>query len=112
MGAAFPNPFAKKKIAQHERFEVNLPAGLVLLPRDVVVEGMILNVSEGGCLFRPYQTHLLNRTGDRAAIMVRGHRLEGRIMNTIPKGYGVAFERLVDVTFFLRLAQAAGRAAV
>ena len=110
MGAALPNPLAKRKTAQHERFEVNLPAGLMLLPREVVVDGMILNVSEGGCLFRPYQSYLLNRTGDRCALVVRGHRLEGRIMNTIPKGYGVAFERFVDVAFFLRLAQTQSRA--
>jgi hypothetical protein len=53
-------------------------------------------------LFRPFQSLLLNRTGDKVMVGVRGHKLTGRVMNTIPKGYGIAFERLVDVNFFLR----------
>lgn len=107
MGLAIPNPFKKRQVAQHERHDVRIKAGLILLPREIAVEGLILNVSEGGCLFRPYQNFLLNRSGDRIALAVGGHRLNGRIMNTIPKGYGVAFERLVDVNFFLRLPSAA-----
>jgi hypothetical protein len=102
MGLALPRLFAKKRVAEHERHDVHLEAGLILLPREIVVQGLILNVSEGGCLFRPLQNYLLNRTGDRVALAVRGHKLEGRIMNTIPRGYGIAFAQLVDVNFFLR----------
>jgi hypothetical protein len=99
---ALPKLFAKRKVAEHQRHTVNMPAGLILLPKEVTVDGIILNVSEGGCLFRPFQTLLLNRAGDKVMVAVRGHKLTGRIMNTIPKGYGIAFERLVDVNFFLR----------
>lgn len=94
--------FVKAKTAEHTRHHVELPAALILLPREVELAGVIHNVSEGGCLFRPYQSYLLDRAGEHVQLAVRGHRLPGRIMNTNPRGYGVAFERFVDVRFFLR----------
>lgn len=94
--------FVKAKTAEHTRHDVELPASIILLPREVELEGLIQNVSEGGCLFRPYQSFLLDRTGELVQLAVRGHRLPGRIMSTNPRGYGVAFERFVDVRFFLR----------
>lgn len=102
MGAFALPRLSQKRVAEHARHDVRLKGGLVLLPKEVTVDGLILNVSEGGCLFRPLQTHLLNRTGDHVMLAFRGHRLAGRIMSTNQRGYGVAFERLVDVNWFLR----------
>lgn len=89
-----------QETAQHQRFTINLRGQLVLMPREIEVEGMILNVSEGGCLFRPFQSHLINRTGDMIMVGVNGRRLPGRIMNTIPVGYGIAFPELVNLGIF------------
>jgi hypothetical protein len=100
MGKLLTNPFRPKRVAEHKRYDVRLIGGLVLLPRDIEVEGMILNVSEGGCLFRPFQNFLMNRTGDMVQVAFEGHRVEGRVMNTIERGYGVAFKDLVDIRIF------------
>jgi PilZ domain len=100
MGMAALNPFRRNKVAEHKRYDVRMKGGLVLLPRDIEVAGMILNVSEGGCLFRPFQSYLMNRTGDMVLLACEGHRFEGRVMNTIERGYGVAFKDLVDLSAF------------
>ncbi|MBU6405781.1 MAG: PilZ domain-containing protein [Alphaproteobacteria bacterium] len=100
MGIVLPNPFRPKRVAEHRRYDVRLTAGLVLLPRDIEVEGMILNVSEGGCLFRPFQHYLMNRSGDMVQVAFAGNRVEGRVMNTIERGYGIAFKDLVDISIF------------
>lgn len=100
---SFPKLFrAKKKpnAPQHRRRDVRIDAGLVLLPREIVVTGVILNVSEGGCLFRPFLGHLINRTGDPVMVEVAGLRILGRVMNTIERGYGVAFDELIDPAMF------------
>ncbi len=94
------NPLRRKVVAEHKRYDVRLKGGLVLLPRDIEVAGLILNVSEGGCLFRPFQNYLLNRDGDMVLLAIDGQRFEGRVMNTIERGYGVAFKDLVDLSAF------------
>lgn len=110
MGKFALNPFRRKVVAEHRRYDVRLEGALVLLPRDIEVEGMILNVSEGGCLFRPFQTFLMNRTGDMVMVSCAGQKFEGRVMNTIERGYGVAFKDLVDLSAFgIRENQAAAK---
>jgi hypothetical protein len=42
----------------------------------------------------------MNRTGDMVQVAFEGHRVEGRVMNTIDRGYGVAFKDLVDIRIF------------
>ncbi|MFZ4071793.1 MAG: PilZ domain-containing protein [Caulobacterales bacterium] len=99
----FTNPFTPKKsqtVPTHRRRDVRLNAGLVLLPREISVNGVILNVSEGGCLFRPLLSHLISRTGDPVIIDVAGVRILGRVMNTNVRGYGVAFDELIDPAMF------------
>lgn len=99
----FANPFSRKKRQNapiHQRRDVRLNAGLVLLPREIIVNGVILNVSEGGCLFRPVLSHLINRTGDPVIVDVAGLRILGRVMNTNERGYGVAFDELIDAVVF------------
>jgi hypothetical protein len=93
---------SKKKPSepQHRRRDVRIEAGLVLLPREIVVNGVILNVSEGGCLFRPILSHLIYRTGDPVMVEVSGLRILGRVMNTNERGYGVAFDELIDPAMF------------
>jgi hypothetical protein len=87
----------------HQRLDVRLEASLILLPREISVNGLILNVSEGGCLFRPFLSHLISRTGDKVLVEVGGGRIFGHVMNTNERGYGVAFEELVDLSMFLAL---------
>lgn len=94
--------FAKrpKTTVLHKRYDVRIKAEIILMPREVAVEGMILNCSEGGCLFRPFQSHLINRTGDMVMVALNGKRLTGRIMNTNERGYGIAFPELVKIDWF------------
>jgi hypothetical protein len=94
---------AKKGKPVHQRRDVRLEASLILLPREISVSGMILNVSEGGCLFRPFLSHLISRTGDKVLVEIGGARILGRVMNTNERGYGVAFEEFVDLSMFLAL---------
>ena len=100
---AFKLPFApqgRRQNAAHQRFDLGLQAEIVLLPRDIRVEGMVLNVSRGGCLFRPFVSYLVTRTGDMVILTFNGHQIPSRIMNTNPRGYGVAFNQLTDLRVF------------
>lgn len=92
--------FKRRQFAQYERFDVRLEAGLVLLPRDVALKGCLLNVSQSGCLFRPFQSHLISRTGDLILLAINGAHLPGRVMNTTERGYGLAFDEIVPLEHF------------
>lgn len=65
--------------------------------------GVLLEVSPGGCSFRPASYFLLDRTGETVMIRCEYFQAEGRIRATRPESYGVQFTTEVDAEAVERL---------
>ena len=72
--------------------------------------GVLLEVSEGGCSFRPASHFLLDRTGAAVVVRCPYFVVEGRIRATRPEAYGVQFFWELETADVERLLEASGGA--
>jgi hypothetical protein len=101
-----PIPFLRKKqtfVRRHARYECCIVGELDVVERHFDIDGVILEVSAGGVLFRPASTFILNRLGERVRARFEGVEMEGVIMNVRPVGYGVKFDELIPDAAIERL---------
>lgn len=86
-------PFFKKKAftRRHTRHDCCIIATLTIDERHFELDGVILELSRGGVLFRPASTYILDRYGERVTARFEGIEGEGIIANVRPQGYGVRF---------------------
>lgn len=95
----------------YQRYDCRLEARVTDKVSRVEMTGLILDLSNNGCLFRPKLHYLLYRAGDAVWLNIGSTVLEGVIVNTTPRGYGVSFVTHLDddvIASFL-LSQEAGR---
>ena len=71
----------------------------------VVLQGALLELSIGGCSFRPASMFLLERSGEGVEIICDHFTVEAIIRSTRPEAYGVQFKRELDVTLVDRIIQ-------
>jgi hypothetical protein len=81
---------------QYERHACCIPAYLHIAERDYDIEGLNLEVSAGGLLFRPAARYILERDGSEIAVRFLTYKLAGRIMNSRAAGYGVRLNSLLS----------------
>lgn len=77
------------------RYRCKIDAALIS-GRLARVEGRIKDMSIGGCLFRPGSFYLVDRAGEEVTIELGEATLVGKVVRTLPIGYAVQFEDLLD----------------
>lgn len=70
--------------------------GAMISERLAQINGRVKDISAGGCLFRPASFYLVDRIGDQVAIELPDTTLNGKIVRTLPIGYAVQFEKLLE----------------
>ena len=93
--------FEARRERHHERKACRVPAVMILTPRDVEIQGLILDISPAGCRFRPELAFLVQRGGETVAIEIGARRFPGQIVATTPFGYGVRFDEEQDLSDFM-----------
>ncbi len=91
-------PFLRPKqtfVRRFERYECCIIGELGIVNRFLALDGVILEVSQGGVLFRPASTHLLDRTGDAVKVTIDGQTYAGTIMSSRAIGYGIKLEQSI-----------------
>lgn len=90
----FENAADLRKI---ERYRCQID-GTMVSGRLAQIEGRVKDISAGGCLFRPASFFLVDRIGDDVAIELPETTLNGKVVRTLPIGYAVQFEKLLEDT--------------
>lgn len=80
---------ALRRPRQFERFPVCIPAILSIEGQNYEDDGLVLEVSAGGLLFRQASQYIVHIAGRGAKIRFLEHKLEGTIVNTQSRGYGI-----------------------
>lgn len=83
-------------VRRHERFPCCVIAVLDIIDKDVPVDGLVTEISEGGLLFRPASRFIFDRTGSAVTVRFSDDQIAGVIVNVKPQGYGVRFLQGVD----------------
>jgi hypothetical protein len=78
---------------------------LLLVDKGVELEGLTLELSRGGALFREACTFILERNGAPITLRLPDAALVGTVVNTRAEGYGVRFDKLMDQDMLEQLLQ-------
>lgn len=77
------------------RYRCQIDAALIS-GRLARLPGRIKDMSIGGCLFRPASFYLVDRSTEEVTLELGETTLVGKIVRTLPIGYAVQFETLID----------------
>jgi hypothetical protein len=83
-------------VRRHERFACCIVAVLDIVDKDVPVDGLITEISQGGLLFRPATRFIFDRRGSSVLIRFGDEEWAGSIVNVKATGYGVRFDNEVQ----------------
>jgi hypothetical protein len=86
---------ASRSQRQYPRFACCIPATMHIPERDYELEGLVIEISLGGALFRPAARYIMERTGSEIMVRFSSYKLAGRIMNTRDFGYGIRLNSLL-----------------
>jgi hypothetical protein len=78
-----------RRMRAHERYPCCAIATLELVEQDIQLEGLVLEASLGGLLFREALSFIYDRRGESVRVHVAGLRLLGEIVNVHARGYGL-----------------------
>jgi hypothetical protein len=101
MKIQFNRMFDPQRRRSNDRHACRVPGRLILTPRNVVISGLVLDISPFGCRFRPELVYLVQRGGEAVVLEAAGATFAGQIVSTTPLGYGVRFDVVEDVSPFL-----------
>jgi hypothetical protein len=68
---------------------------VVVLGRNVPIDGLLTEVSRGGALFRPASDFIFDRSDSEIALRFAEREWRGRIVNVKQRGYGIRWESVV-----------------
>jgi hypothetical protein len=83
-------------VRSHQRHSCCIVGVLVVLGRNVPLDGLVTEVSRGGALFRPASDYVFDRSGEEIALRFADREWRGRIVNVRRRGYGISFENEVS----------------
>jgi hypothetical protein len=81
---------------RHERYSCCSVATLLIVDRGVELEGLVLEGSIGGLLFREASTFVFDRSGAAVRVHVAGLSLAGTIVNVRSRGYGIRLNHALN----------------
>jgi hypothetical protein len=90
-------------VRRHERFACCVVAVLDIVDKNVPVDGLVTEISQGGLLFRPASTYIFDRRGSSVLVRFGDDEIEGDIVNVKPAGYGVRFHHEIPAEHVQRL---------
>ncbi|MGL4441117.1 MAG: PilZ domain-containing protein [Bosea sp. (in: a-proteobacteria)] len=90
-------------VRRHERFGCCVVAVLDVIDKNVPIDGLVTEISQGGLLFRPASTYIFDRRGASVVVRFGDEEVEGKIVNVKSSGYGVLFHHEVSVEHVSRL---------
>lgn len=76
---------------RYERYACSIPGTMTVLENGARFDGLILEISAGGCSFRPASHYMLNRVGSEVVIGSDEPLAHGVIRATRPHSYGIEF---------------------
>jgi|SRR5450755_1353881 hypothetical protein len=80
----------------YKRYNCCIISKLILLERGVPLDGLTVDISVGGALFREATKYILNRQGMEVVLELGDLKLDGTITFVSAKGYGVRFLDVLD----------------
>lgn len=83
-------------VRRYERHACCVIAVLEIVDKEVPVDGLVTEISEGGLLFRPASQFIFDRTGAEVIVRFSEDEVAGVIVNVKSHGYGVRFHRPVE----------------
>lgn len=93
---------------RHERFPCVMLGEMRVVDIDAQFDGVIVELSQGGCSFRPASLYLLDRTNEAVTIRTSDFEAAGRIRAVRPDSYGVQFSEDLDAALVGRIVAAYG----
>ena len=82
-------------VRRHERFACCIVAVLDIVDKDVPVDGLVTEISQGGLLFRPATRFIFDRRGSSVLVRFSDEEWAGSIVNVKATGYGVRLDNEV-----------------
>lgn len=108
MGFSMKKLFSRRQPAftrAAARHECQVEANIFLIERMMSYDGRIIDISQGGAMFRPRLAYLMNRHDEPVCVTVGDMEIYGRIMSTNPKGFGLRFDEPLGEADILHLLQ-------
>jgi hypothetical protein len=93
---------------RHSRHECCIISNMIVVDRGIELEGLVLEISQGGALFRHASAYILDRSGETVTLRMSDVKASGTIMNVRPTGYGIRFAQELDPASMDRLLAAYG----
>jgi hypothetical protein len=92
--------FGRKKSfsRRHRRYPCCVIASMDVIERGYELEGTVLEMSQGGLMFRVASNYVLDRTGEKVIVHIDGLQLNSQIMASRPEGYGLRLMEELDLT--------------
>lgn len=100
MFSKFVPKFGKKKSfsRRHRRYPCCVIATMDIVDRVYSLDGTVLEMSQGGLMFRAASNYVLDRTGEKVIVHIDGLELHAQIMASKPEGYGLKLMEDLDLT--------------
>ncbi len=98
--SAMPRFMRKKNTAfsrRHIRHDCVVIGSMKVIEIGAEFDGVLVELSCGGCAFRPASMFMLDRTGEVVSIRTEYFEAEGRIRAVRPGSYGIQFFEDLDV---------------
>lgn len=90
-----------------ERYGCHADAYLVLANHQYEVEGVLVDISLHGTLFRPRSLFLMRLQNEPVELRVLGHTVRSFVVNTTPRGYGLKLADRLDEALLTELRKTA-----
>ncbi len=81
---------------RHSRHDVVLVGGMTVIEIGAEFDGVVIEISAGGCAFRAASMFMLDRTSEVVSIRTELFEIEGRIRAVRPGSYGIQFFQDLD----------------
>lgn len=98
MKLALPKMFQRRPHYERKsaRRACQIDAQLTLIDRGTSFDGRIVDLSNGGAMFRPPLAHIMHRKDVAVCLIVGDEPVMGQIVSTTPAGFGVRFDYTLD----------------
>lgn len=98
MGFPLPRFLQRKQrfARAYERHQCQIDTSLTLIDRMSSFDGRIIDISQGGAMFRPKLAYIMQRQDTPVCMQLGPEELFGHIISTSPRGFSVRFDEPLD----------------
>lgn len=80
----------------YTRHECQIDTNLMLIDRMTSFEGRIIDISQGGVMFRPKLAYIMHRQDTPVCMQLGSEELFGHIIQTSSRGFSIRFDDPLD----------------